>query len=595
MSPAVVVRPEERPRRWHGWLVALVAFVTFANSLGNYFMLDDYWLLDWSSRSSWSEVAKPYEFGGSEDYKRFWFNASRLDGKSGEGYFRPSVSVVYKGLYGLCGLDARVFHASSIALHVATSLAVLWLASFFFRRRESSFVLALAFAAHPAHAETVQWLGANTYLLVAPFYLLALGFFLRSRQADGSAWHYTAAFICFPLALAGHELAITLPAALLAVDLWANRARPEESASFPSLTLPTMALRQVIFGAFALTYLIWHFGVFATLQQDKGGSTYLHDTAHPVSFLLGCLFQLAYGLTHLVFPFPFAPVDAEDFTTWMGAPALAATCVLVLTVVTYALYRLVGWSARVLLATTLFLLPLVPTFLVAPTQRQLYLPSFGICLLLTLGYERLATRGRPPRRLAAILLVAGMALAWTYNVMWSFPSNVARAQVQGIQRELPHMEKGASIYLLNLWGPSFGVEMMPALLAQEPTLDVQVLTIHPKLLPVGEHRVDNEWLRRFFTAVLPEAFGEAPVDAVWEAPDVLRVRIRGARFMRSLIEGIYPAAVVAQTVGGRVETTRFTAEVVEADADGVECLRFRFHGGGKPIVIDLQGGRARRL
>ncbi len=592
-------RPVALPRfavRWlHRALVAFVAALAFANSLGNYFMLDDYWLLDWCARTPWREVVQPYKFGGSEDYARFWFNASRLAGKSGEGYFRPSVSILYKGVADLFGMDARAFHGSSILLHVIISLLVLWVAGFFFLRREVALVVALAFAAHPAHSETVQWLGANTYLLVAPFYLAALAFFLRSRRPGASAWNYAAAFLCFPLGLGGHELAITLPAILLAADLWANFARGEESGPFTRLTWRHILLRQVPFGALGLAYLAWHAGVLATISQDMAGSTYAHDATHPLTFALSSLFQFTYGLVHLLLPFPFAPVDAEDFVPSLGAPALAAVCLLALLVSGWACSRLGGRSRRALFAALLFIVPFAPALLVAPTERQLYLPSVGFCLLLGLGYERLAVRGRAPRRMTTALVLAGVALAWTYNVMWSFPSGIARTQLAEIRREAPEIEPGSSVYLLNLWGPSFGLEMMPSLLYRDPTLDVQVLTIHPKLLPVGEHRVNNAWLQKFFSAALPDATGEAPVETTWESPDVLRVQIRGGRFMRSLIEQIYPAAPIAQTPGGRVETPRFTAEVVAADADGVETLRFRFQPGAKRIVFDLQGGRVRRL
>jgi hypothetical protein len=254
-----------------------------------------------------------------------------------------------------------------------------------------------------------------------------------------------------------------------------------------------------------------------------------------------------------------------------------------------------GRDARVLVAAMLFLVPYVPSLLVNPAERVLYVPSLGFCLLLGLCYERLTASGRVLRVPVMILGAIAIVLAWAYNAMWSFPSNVAHAQIEEIHRQLPAPDPESSVYLLNLWGPAFGMEAMPGLLAGNPRLDVQVLTIHPKVLPVGGYQLNNPLLQRFFGALLPGAIGEATVETVWESPDVLRVHIRNGRFMRSLIEQTYPAAASVQVAGARVAMEHFNAEVVAADADGVETLRFHFQPGRKRVVFDLQGATVRQI
>lgn len=576
--------------RWHAVAIAAIAFLAFANSLGNYFLLDDFWNLDWSSKLKWSEIFQPFRFGGHEEYGRYWFNASRIAGHSGEAYFRPLVSAVYKGVGAVFGLDARAYHFSSIALHVLTSLIVLWLARMFFRRPAPAFIMALAFAVHPAHAEPVQWLAANAHLIVGPFYLLALGFFLRSRDVDGRSWHFPAALACCVAALCGHELAVTLPAVLLLADWWRARAAGSAPGEFRRV-----AMRILPFAGITAGYLVWHFDVLRAMQTEMAGSTYLHDVSHPIEFARTALFQLTYGLSHLFLPFPFAPIDAHDVDPLIGKARLALLCVAVLALLVWLWVRMGGRDSRTLLAAALFLIPFAPSLLVTPAERQLYVPSVGFCLLLGLLYERLTADGRSLRLRVIVLTAFAVTLTWSYNVMWSFPSNIARAQIEELGRQMPAPERDSSVYLLNLWGPAFYMEMMAIMLSGDRNLDMQVLTIHPKLLPVGEYRVNNPLLQRFFAAVLPGATGEAPVEMTWESPDVLRVQIHNGRFMRSLIEQTYPAAESVQVTGARVELDHFTAEVVAADADGVETLRFHFQPGRKRTVFDLQGGKVRRV
>ena len=592
-APEPAPPPKSSP--WRAVAIAVIAFAAFANSLGNYFMIDDYWHLNAAARHQWSDAFRPFHFGGREEYGHFWFNASRVENRSADAYFRPLVPILFKSIRAGFGLDARAYHASSILLHVLTSLVVLWVAGLFFRAPEPAFVTALAFAVHPAHAEAVQWLAANTHLILAPFYFLALGFYLRARDPDAHWWHYALALLCFLVALLAHEIAVTLPAVLLVADWW--RGRANLAAERPTFRgeLPGLILRILPFALVAGGYLVWHFDVLRSMQKEMAGSAYMHDPGHPLDFARVGLFQLAYSISHFFLPFPFAPVDVNDLEPALGRWPLVLGSLALLALIVWIWIKMGGRDARVLVAAVLFLVPFAPSLLVNPAERLLYVPSLGFCLLLGLCYERLTARGRALRTPVMILASIAIVLAWAYNAMWSFPSNVARAQIAEIHRQLPSPDPDSSIYLLNLWGPSFGMETMPGLLAGNPSLDVQVLTIHPKVLPVGDYKLNNPLLQRFFSSVLPGAVGEAQVDAEWESPDVLRVQIHNGRFMRSLIEQTYPAAAIAQKPGARIEMDHFTAEVVDADADGVETLRFHFEPGRKRVVFDLQGGKVRKL
>ena len=157
------------------------------------------------------------------------------------------------------------------------------------------------------------------------------------------------------------------------------------------------------------------------------------------------------------------------------------------------------------------------------------------------------------------------------------------------------LPRGSSLYLLNLWPPAFHMEFMLPLLYQDPTLDVQILTIRPKVLPLSSVEPSGA-IEKFFAECLPDQIGTTPTWARWDGSDTLRVGIEGGRFMHSLIEDVYPAAPEAQRAGARMEMPRFTAEVVRADAGGVQELVFHFHSTDKPwVVLDMRNGRAIRV
>ena len=101
---------------------------------------------------------------------------------------------------------------------------------------------------------------------------------------------------------------------------------------------------------------------------------------------------------------------------------------------------------------------------------------------------------------------------------------------------------------------------------------------------------------KFFSKCLPDHIGQTRIETRWDAADTLRVSVEGGRFMRSLIEEVYPVAAEAQRQGSLVDTPRFTAEVTRADSGGVQALAFRFRSMNLPVVVlDMQQGRAVRV
>ena len=62
--PAAAAAAPRPSSRWRAAAIAAIAFVAFANSLGNYYMVDDYWHLQSAVTRPWPEVFKPFKFGG---------------------------------------------------------------------------------------------------------------------------------------------------------------------------------------------------------------------------------------------------------------------------------------------------------------------------------------------------------------------------------------------------------------------------------------------------------------------------------------------------------------------------------------------------
>jgi hypothetical protein len=112
----------------------------------------------------------------------------------------------------LFGMDSGAHHLVSVLVHAAASvLLFLFLAGATGVRGPSAFV-ALIFALHPLHVESVAWVAERKDVLCAFFWFAALWAYVRDVR-----WLVIAAFVA---GLMSKPMIVTLPFTLLLVDVW---------------------------------------------------------------------------------------------------------------------------------------------------------------------------------------------------------------------------------------------------------------------------------------------------------------------------------------------------------------------------------------
>ncbi|MEO8426570.1 MAG: tetratricopeptide repeat protein [Verrucomicrobiota bacterium] len=134
-------------------------------------------------------------------------------------YWQPLTWISYMADYEIYGLKAYGFHLTNVALHVVNSLVLFLVMERLTGRRVPSMVVALLFAIHPLHVETVAWISERKGLLSSLFWFLALGAYLRYAARPG-AGRYLVVVACFVLGLMAKSMVITLPCLLLLLDWW---------------------------------------------------------------------------------------------------------------------------------------------------------------------------------------------------------------------------------------------------------------------------------------------------------------------------------------------------------------------------------------
>lgn len=199
---------------------------------------------------------------------------------------------------GAPALAPGAFKAANVLLHLLSVLVLFALLRRLVRSDWGAFAGALIFAIHPVQVEPVAWISGLKDVLCGLLSLVALwqytAFAERAREgdSDGRRWiHYGAAAAAFALALMSKPVAMAVPAAAGALDLWAVRRPLREVARslapWLALALPWMAVtrhfqpapgvgdqhplwtRPLIAGD-ALSFYLWHTLLPLRLGPDYG-------------------------------------------------------------------------------------------------------------------------------------------------------------------------------------------------------------------------------------------------------------------------------------------------------------------------------------
>jgi tetratricopeptide (TPR) repeat protein len=117
-------------------------------------------------------------------------------------------------------------HLTNLVWHIANTVLLFNLFRLMTGAVWRSALLALLFAIHPLHVESVAWVSERKDVLSTFFFfltLLAYHLYVRSRQtAAGSnaRRNYALALVCFALGLMSKPMLVTLPFVLLLLDYW---------------------------------------------------------------------------------------------------------------------------------------------------------------------------------------------------------------------------------------------------------------------------------------------------------------------------------------------------------------------------------------
>ena len=341
------------------------------------------------------------------------------------------------------------FHLTSVLLHVANAVLLFLVLLRLTKIRWASAVVAVIFALHPQHVESVAWVSERKDVLSGMFWILTMGVYaLYVERRDWTRYvFYGLVLLCAALGLMAKPMVVTLPFVLLLLDVWplgrisfGRKPEPGEvldiddirlegedaSSDNPSeggmpkwvwVLLEKAPLFAMIVASSIVTFIV---------QQEGGAMTYAQRCPWdarlmnmPISYVT-YLFK-AFVPIHLAVFYPYNH-EPQWYETYPALGLLVTITGLVVWQVRRRPYLAVGWFW--FLGTLVPVIGLVQVGAQAMADRYTYIPTLGLSLAAIFGLREAVIRYRAeaagfvPVAITAVLVGLLAVALWITSAGW---------------------------------------------------------------------------------------------------------------------------------------------------------------------------------
>lgn len=274
----------------------------------------------------------------------------------------------------LFGSNPLGHHLENLLIHIGNALLIFTLLGRLTGSIWRSTLVALLFAVHPLHVESVAWAAERKDVLSTLFFLLTLHAYSSYTTVGRSRWHYYAALLFTVLGLATKPMLVSMPLVLLMLDYWplgrivSPMARSTRQLLLEKLPFALLALLSCI-----ITYFV----------QQKGGTINSKTAPLLLEKFLYPLSNYATYLRKLLWPTDLAVMYpyVHPQPTW-----LLVWAVVLFALFSWAAYRgrqrapyiTMGWCWFVI--TTIPVAGFVHIGAHSVADRYTYIPSIGLCI-----------------------------------------------------------------------------------------------------------------------------------------------------------------------------------------------------------------------
>lgn len=345
------------------------------------------------------------------------------------GYYRPLTltSLMLDWAMGGRPDDFRVFHRTSLVLHVGSTLLLMGLCYQIFRQPIIAALAGLLFGVHPLTVEPVAWVMERKTLLAAFFAFASLIAYVHSTRQSRGLWLSVSAFL-FLLSLLAKPTSTPLPLIMLLMDVWPLRRFGRRAI-----------VEKIPF--FALSIV---FAILCTVCEQKVNPLSIPAKLSPLHLPLRLCWLTVFYPCKILLPINLSSVYMlpNPLSLSNGWVLLALVVAMVTTAAIVISSR---WTPALWTTAAMFYLGLAPTMgfvgysWVAASDKYVYLPAVALVLaagwiMHNIWHSSMAARKLALRiMLIVVVLAAGSALGIgtrDYLDCWQTTELLAEHQVR---------------------------------------------------------------------------------------------------------------------------------------------------------------------
>jgi protein O-mannosyl-transferase len=288
-------------------------------------------------------------------------------------------------LYGMAG---AYHHITNVLLHILNSLLLFWLLCRTTRAWRPSVMVALLFAVHPLHVESVAWIAERKDVLSTLFWMLTFHAYV-SYVRRPLRRRYLAVLGLFCLGLMAKPMLVTLPLVLLLFDIWPLGRVSLESGQ-RRVWLKLLVEKIPLFALSAVS------SVFTVLAQSRGGAVQNFEMLSLSQRAANAVVSYFMYIAQMLWPVNLiAYYHYEPPAVWIvavGIVVLGAVSGLALRIAKRHPFLLVGWIWY--LCTLLPVIGLVQVGAQSRADRYTYVPLIGLFIIAGWGIPKLLAARR---------------------------------------------------------------------------------------------------------------------------------------------------------------------------------------------------------
>lgn len=318
------------------------------------------------------------------------------------------------------GLDYGYHHLTNVLFHAANSAMIFVLLWKMTGAVWRSILVALLFAVHPLHVQSVAWISERKDVLSTFFALFAAIQYVEYVKRNSAA-RYATVIIVFSLGLMAKPMIVTLPFVLLLLDFWPLRRFPRTLFGRGDSWGPGESVLRLFLEKTPLFLLAAGSCVVTYLAQQNADATMSMQIYPLSSRLANALISYVTYLWKTAWPSPLAiiyPISIGNPPLWNIAAAgvllLLATIVSIRFMERHPHFA-VGWFW--FCGTLIPVIGLVQVGEQSYADRYMYLPSIGLFIGAAWAFPKIEQRKFWSRRVIAML--AGVWVVALAIVTWN--------------------------------------------------------------------------------------------------------------------------------------------------------------------------------